>query len=59
MAKSLSVIGIDPAELPWVRMLVFLLRHPDPMVSEMVRQTVLYLAQNAHAHADEPLDHTG
>ena len=48
MAKSLSVIGIEPGELPWLRMLLFLLRHPDPLVSEMTRHTVLYLAQNAH-----------
>ena len=59
MAKSVSVIGVDPGELPWLRMLVFLLRHPDPMVSEMVRRTVLYLAENAHRHTGEPLDHTG
>jgi hypothetical protein len=62
MAKSVSVIGIDPGELPWLRMLLFLLRHPDPLVSEMVRQTVLYLATNAHQQTEpraEPLDHAG
>ena len=60
--KSVSFIGIDPAELPWLRMLVFLLRHPDPLVSEMAQHSVLYLTRNASRQSgrgDEPLDHAG
>jgi hypothetical protein len=43
MDQTVSVIGIEPAELAWVRMLVFLLRHPDPVVPELTRQALLYL----------------
>jgi hypothetical protein len=46
MAKTVSVIGIDPGELAWVRTLLFLLRHPDPLIAEMVRQALLYLERN-------------
>jgi hypothetical protein len=48
MAKTVSVIGIDPSELAWVRTVLFLLRHPDPLIAEMVRQAILYLERNAH-----------
>jgi len=47
MAKTVSVIGINPGELAWVRTLLFLLRHPDPLIAEMVRQALLYLERNA------------
>jgi hypothetical protein len=43
MANTVPVIGIDPAELPWIRLLVLLLRHPDPVVPELTRQALLYL----------------
>ena len=43
MAKTLPMIGIEPGELPWLRMLVELLRHPDPGVAELARQALLYL----------------
>lgn len=62
MAKSVSVIGIDPGELRWVRMLLFLLRHPDPLMPEMARQALLYLANNGHAHTEpaaESIDQAG
>lgn len=62
MAKTVSMIGVDPGELPWLRMLLFLLRHPDPLIAEMVRQAMLYLARNAHEQArpvPEPIDHAG
>lgn len=51
MAKTVSVIGIDPGELAWVRTVVFLLRHPDPLIAEMTRQALLYLERNAHHEA--------
>lgn len=47
MAKTVSVIGIDPGELAWVRTMLFLLRHPDPLIAEMTRQALLYLERNA------------
>jgi hypothetical protein len=62
MSKSVSMIGIDPGELRWVRMLLFLLRHPDPLISEMARQTLVYLVKNAHEQSEpgtQPLNHAG
>ncbi len=62
MAKTVSMIGVDPGELPWLRMLLFLLRHPDPLIAEMARQAMLYLAKNAHEQAQPvpvPIDHAG
>jgi len=62
MAKSVSVIGIDPGELGWLRRLLFLLRHPDPLIAEMARQALLYLEKNAHAQGEPaaaPRDHAG
>jgi hypothetical protein len=43
MAHTVPMIGIDPAELAWIRMLVGLLRHPDPVVPELTRQALSYL----------------
>ena len=43
MAHTVPVIGIEPAELAWIRMLVMLLRHPDPVVPELARQALCYL----------------
>ena len=43
MANTVPVIGIDPEELTWIRTLVWLLRHPDPVVPELARQALLYL----------------
>jgi hypothetical protein len=52
MAHTVPVIGIEPAELAWIRMLVMLLRHPDPVVPELTRQALLYL-QTAATRSDE------
>jgi hypothetical protein len=43
MSNTVPVIGIDPAELAWIRMLVRLLRHPEPVVPELTRQALVYL----------------
>ena len=43
MANTVPVIGIEPDELAWIRMLVLLLRHPDPVVPELSRQALRYL----------------
>ena len=43
MAHTVRVIGIEPAELAWIRTLVDLLRHPDPVVPELTRQALQYL----------------
>ena len=46
MAKTF-LIGIEPPELPWLRVLIALLRHPDPVVPELARQALVYLADAA------------
>jgi hypothetical protein len=53
MPKTVNVIGALPQELPWLRMLVGLLRHPDPSVAELTRQALLYLTNSAGAPARE------
>ena len=47
MAKSVSMIGVHPDEIPWLHTLVWLLRHPDPAVPELTRQALLYLEATA------------
>ncbi|MEO8593256.1 MAG: hypothetical protein ABI759_08040 [Candidatus Solibacter sp.] len=47
MAKTVPMIGIEPAELEWIRGLVALLRHPDPVVPELTRQALRYLQSSA------------
>lgn len=62
MVKTVPVIGIETSELRWLRMLVTLLRHPDPNVPELARQALLYLTDSAGSRAltkSEPLDHAG
>jgi hypothetical protein len=44
---TVSLIGIDAVELRWLRLLVGLLRHPDPTIPELARQALLYLADAA------------
>jgi hypothetical protein len=62
MTKTVSVIGIETAEIRWIRMLVSLLRHPDPSVPELARQALLYLTDAAGKCATshpETLNHAG
>jgi hypothetical protein len=62
MAKSVFVAGVDPSELPWLRMLLHLLRHPDPGMPELARQALLYLTAAACQRAqpdNQPLDYAG
>ncbi|HTP32648.1 MAG TPA: hypothetical protein VMJ75_10770 [Candidatus Acidoferrales bacterium] len=62
MAKTISMIGVDPAELPWLRLMIWLLRHPDPNVAELTREALLYLEATASSDSpphDQALDHTG
>jgi len=51
MPKTTAIIGIEPAELGWIRMLVSLLRHPDPSMPELTRQALLYLTEAAGKRA--------
>jgi len=56
MAKTVAVIGVDPAELPILHTLVWLLRHPDPTVPALARQAIEYL--QAAASGDSPAART-
>lgn len=37
------MIGLEPQEINWVRLLVDLLRSPDPLVTELARQALEYV----------------
>lgn len=41
------MIGLTPDEIPWIRRLVALLRHPDPTIPELAREALLYLARTS------------
>lgn len=62
---TVPVIGVDASELRWVRMLISLLRHPDPIVAELTRHALEYLSDSAESGKSpvtaeaEPLDNTG
>lgn len=56
MANTVTVIGIDPGELAWIRMLVQLLRHPDPVVPELARHALCYLEAAASRGGVAPPD---
>jgi len=61
MSKTVPMIGIDPGELRWIRMLVQLLRHADPNVGELARQALLYVndAAGKRVLADPSPEHAG
>lgn len=62
MDKTVPMIGIEPGELRWIRILVSLLRHPDPSVPELARQALIYLSDaSADRALSEPpsLDYAG
>jgi hypothetical protein len=47
LTSPVSMIGIEPSELQWIRILVSLLRHPRPGMPELARQALQYLARSA------------
>ena len=61
MAKTV-LIGVETHELNWLRILVALLRHPDPGVPELARQALLFLTEEAGRQdppATTPNDYAG
>jgi hypothetical protein len=56
LSKPLSVIGIEADELRSIKILVSLLRHPNPGIPELARQALQYLAQAASQRT--PLEQT-
>jgi hypothetical protein len=62
MPRTVTMIGIEPNELAWMRLLILLLRHPDPVVPELAHQALLYLddaAAKSFHPGTIPVDHTG
>jgi hypothetical protein len=53
VARTVDMIGLLSEELAWVRLLVDLLRHPDPVIAHLSRQSLLYV-QQAAAGAGQP-----
>ena len=49
--QRVYMIGLRPEEDAWVRLLVSLLRNPDPVVTELARQALLYLESAAERSA--------
>jgi hypothetical protein len=41
--ENVCVIGLHPPELQWLRLVIGLLRHPDPVVGEVAREALRYL----------------
>ena len=55
VAKLLSIIGVQPEELKWLRLVVELLRNPDPGVAQLTSCALLYVQQMARQRAaDDP-----
>ena len=52
-AGRCSVIGLRPEEIEWVRVLVTLLRHPDPLAPELARQALAYVQSVASGEVQE------
>jgi len=51
-SHRMAMIGLDPGEIQWLRLVLALLRHPDPVVQEVAREALRYLEGMA-ARADE------
>jgi hypothetical protein len=49
---NMCVIGLNPREIKWLRLLIALLRHPDPVVGEVTQEALRYL-EDVAARADE------
>jgi hypothetical protein len=41
--QNVCMIGLDPREIQWLRLVIGLLRHPDPVVGEVAREALRYL----------------
>jgi len=40
---NVGMIGLDPREVAWLRLVIALLRHPDPVVAQVAREALQYL----------------
>jgi hypothetical protein len=42
-AATVGIVGLTSHELEWVRLLLDLLRHQDPVTAELSKQALLYV----------------
>lgn len=49
---TVGMIGFAPGEIQWLRLVIALLRHPDPVVGEVAREALRYL-ETVASRADE------
>ena len=56
-SRQCYMIGLQPEDLDWVRLLVKLLRHNDPLPGELARQALCYVEQIAESGAVVPETH--
>lgn len=49
---NLCMIGLAAGEMQWLRLLLSLLRHPDPVVAEVAQQALRYV-EGVAARADQ------
>lgn len=56
-SRPCYMIGLQPQELDWVRLLVKLLRHSDPLPAELARQALRYVDQIAESGAAQSETH--
>jgi hypothetical protein len=45
--ENVCMIGLHPQEVQWLRLVIALLRHPDPVVGEVAREALRYLDEVA------------
>jgi hypothetical protein len=51
---KICMIGLEAEEVEWARLLVSLLRHPDPVVTQVTLEALRYL-EGVAARADDLL----
>jgi hypothetical protein len=59
MNKTIPVIGLQADELKWAKLLIHLLRHPDPSIPELARQALLYVSAVAEECGTPPSGRIG
>lgn len=59
MSKTIPVIGLQTEELKWAKLLILLLRHPDPTVPELTREALLYVSAVAEECGTPPAGRLG
>ncbi len=56
---TVAIVGLQPQEAEWVRILLDLLRDEDPAVVEMVRHALLYVREFAQQTVEKEAGGSG